>query len=95
MPIFKGNHRFFQMVDFEKLKQLSSILSNEEGRKILQHPKLQALLANQELSKAIKDQNIFKILSHPEFQKLTQDPEFKELMAAFKKICDSSKSKDD
>ena len=83
------------MIDFEKLKQLNSILASEEGRKILQHPKLQALLATQELSRAIKDQNIFKILSNPEFQKLTQDPEFKELMATFKKNSNSSKSKAD
>ena len=83
------------MTDFEKLKQLNALPSSGDGRKVLEHPKLQALLVNQEFSKAIKNQNMLKILSNPEFQNLTQDPEFKELMVAFKKNVDSSRSKYD
>ncbi len=67
------------------------MISSDAGRKVLEHPKLRALLADEEFNKAIKEKNVFKILSHPEFQKLTQDPEFKQLMAEFKKKTDSGK----
>lgn len=68
------------------------MVSSEEGRKVLQHPKLRALLANEEFNKAVKEKNVFKIISNPEFQKLTQDPEFKQLMVEFKKKTDPGKS---
>ena len=80
------------MFDFKKLNQLNQMISSEEGRRVLEHQKLRALLTNEEFSKAIKEKNVFKIVSNPEFQKLTQDPEFKQLMVEFKKQTDPDKS---
>ena len=68
----------------ERLERLQAMLSDEQGRQILSHPKLCNLLSDEKFKKAIEEKNYFQILSHPGFVQLTKDTEFQSFVGYFK-----------
>jgi len=58
----------------------ASCLKDENFRKLLAHPKFQALLKDPEFREAVQSKNYLKLMSHPELRSLGEDAELRELM---------------
>lgn len=62
---------------FSNLNDLINIAKDENFRKFLSHPKVQALMKDPEFEKAVKEKNMMKLMSNPEFMSVMKDPELR------------------
>jgi hypothetical protein len=65
---------------FEKLKLVQKLMTDENARKLLEHPKVQEVLRDTEVQGLIQQENMMALASHPKFSALMQDPELAELI---------------
>ena len=69
---------------------IQRMLQDENFRKLMSNPKIQALLMDPEFQQVVQSKDYAKMVSHPKFSHLMQDPEIKE---AFSKMNPESFSK--
>ncbi len=62
---------------FGNLNDLINIAKDENFRKFLSNPKVQALMKDPEFEKAVKEKNMMKLMSNPEFMGVMKDPELR------------------
>ena len=73
---------------FDKIKgmagqfqMMQKMMQDEDFRKFVSHPKVQALFQDPEFKEVAKTRDFTKILSHPKFAESMRDPEVAQLVA--------------
>ena len=71
---------FFQ--NFDDLVKLSK---DEEFRKFISNPKVQALMKNEEFKHAVQEKNMSKLVANKEFTEIMSDPEVRSVLEGMQK----------
>lgn len=67
---------FDKMKDqFKQLQMLQRLMKDENFRKLMSHPKVQATLQDPDVQQLAKSQDLAKLLAHPKMATLMRDPE--------------------
>ena len=64
----------------EQLQLMQRLMKDENFKKLMSHPKVQALFQDPEFLQLIKAQDMAKIATHPKFASTMKDPEVASLM---------------
>jgi hypothetical protein len=68
---------------FNQMKMMQRMMKDENFKRLLEHPKMQALMKDPEMMKLLKEQNPAKIASNPKLMTMMRDPE---LVTLFQKV---------
>jgi len=73
-----------------QFKNLSKLSKDEEFRKFLAHPKVQALLKNESFRRAIEEKNFFKLMSNQQFTESLKDPDIRDALTGISRALKKS-----
>lgn len=65
---------------FSQLKMMKQMMSDENFKAFISHPKVQTLFKDPDFQKLAKSQNMSKMATHPKLAFLMKDPEVSQLI---------------
>lgn len=65
---------------FNQMKMMQRLMKDENFQKLMDHPKMKAIMQDAEMKQLLKEQNPSKMASNPKLVSMMRDPELIQLM---------------